>query len=243
MRNIILFLTLLNTGCTHKYFYPLTPNIPMHSAAGELTLSGNYTFNDRIDGVEGQLAYAATDHLGLIGNFIYVKGVEDKVNDYGSGKMGEAGIGYFTNKGKLHLAVYAGGGIGDQYHRYRSDTVGYYEADMNFNRIFIQPSIGYKSRIFEGAFTTRFSRLDYSKVTSDIDPVLDPYNYDIVNLLDADRPYYLFEPALTIRIGSERIKFQGNLGMMYELRDKGTFVRSAVSAGIHVRLGRKTQQN
>jgi hypothetical protein len=155
--------------------------------------------------VEGQVAYSATDHIGVMGNFIYVKGVEDKINDYGLGKMGEVGIGYFTNKGRLHLAVYAGGGLGDQHHHYRSDSIGYYQADMNYNRIFIQPSIGYKSRIFESAFT-----------------------------------YYLFEPALTIRIGSDRIKFQGNLGLLYELRDKGTFVRSALSAGIHVRLGRKT---
>ena len=242
MNKVILFAIIISfTSCTHKYFYPLTPNIPMHSTAGEVTLSGNYSFNDRIDGVEGQVAYSATDHIGFIGNFIYAKGVEDKVTDYGQGKMGEAGIGYFTNKGKLHLAIYAGGGLGDQYHRYRSDSVGYYEADMNYNRLFIQPSIGYKSRIFETAFTTRVSRLDYNKINSDIDPLLDPYNYDLVNLLNSDRPYYLFEPALTIRIGSERIKFQGNLGMLYELRDKGTFVRSALSAGIHVRLGRKTQ--
>ena len=240
MKNIILILTFVTTGCTHKYFYPLTPNVPMHSGAGELTLAGNYSFNYRIDGVEGQVAYSATDHIGVMGNFIYVKGVEDKINDYGLGKMGEVGIGYFTNKGRLHLAVYAGGGLGDQHHHYRSDSIGYYQADMNYNRIFIQPSIGYKSRIFESAFTTRFSRLYYSTFTSYIDPVLDPYNYDLVNLLNSDRPYYLFEPALTIRIGSDRIKFQGNLGLLYELRDKVTFVRSALSAGIHVRLGRKT---
>jgi len=238
----LILLTIGFTGCSHKYFYPITPNVPMHSNSGEFTASGGYTFNDEYDGVEGQLAYSLTNHVGLTGNFIYVKGVQNEINDYGTGKMGELGIGYFSTINKFHFAVYAGGGLGDQLHKYPTDTVNFSTSEMNMNRIYIQPSVGFKSKYFETAFSTRFSRLDFSNVTSNIDAVSDPYNYDIVTLIDEDRPFYLFEPSIMLRAGSERIKFQTNLGLLYDFKDKGVFVRSAISLGIHVRLGKTGQE-
>lgn len=227
------------SGCTHKYFYPTTPNVPMHQSAGELTLSGDYTFSDNFDGGEAQAAYSVSNHIGITGNFIYVRGEENKINNYGYGKMGEIGLGYFTNNNHLHFSFYGGGGLGDQAHKYPTDSINFSLAEMDFVRLYLQPSLGLSYKYFETAFTTRFSMVNYNNVQANINPVDDPYNYDIVSLLDKEKPYWFFEPALMIRFGPERIKFQTNLGLMYELRDKGVFVRSALSAGIHVRLGGK----
>ncbi len=114
----------------------------------------------------------------------------------------------------------------------------------SFHRFLIQPMIGYSSKYFQVGFSIRFSGVNISKPSGY--STLDSTNQARLNSIK-DHPFsFLFEPALTIRGGLSKIKFQLQYGVSNNLTNPSftkekTQVqgKTNLSFGLFLQLGKK----
>ncbi len=202
----------LISACSPKYYTPNTQNVPLLSSQGEtnLTLSGNG------NQVEFQGANAITDHLGIKANGgLFIPADLDNGNG-GSGKFLEAGIGYFKELSPGWVfETYGIAGLGSfENHLPGSATTTLLtmgDISANIFRIGLQPNIGYKSKFFSAALSTRIANLSYNNIEGDL--IFD--GEDQVNYLEENKSNILIEPALTIRGGLEKLKLQLQYGYSF----------------------------
>ncbi len=202
MRTIIILL--LFTSCSTLYT-PNTRNAPLFREQGEAQLSGYLTSG----GIEGQVAYALTDHIAAIGSYVYGSSKEAKYTYKNS--YGEIGIGFFDRSRSARYEIIGGYGFGqstsyDQYYFFGvNNTV---EATGKMQRIFIQPSIGTNNRDFNLIFTPRLSYVSYNEfsTSASVPPPL-------TNTVNPNEKAQIFlEPAVTTKF-----RLKGNLHGIFQL--------------------------
>ncbi len=202
MRTIIILL--LFTSCSTLYT-PNTRNAPLFREQGEAQLSGYLTSA----GIEGQVAYALTDHIAAIGSYVYGSSKETKYTYKNS--YGEIGFGFFDRSRSARYEILGGYGFGqstsyDQYSFFGlNNTV---EATAKMQRIFIQPSIGTNGRNFNLIFTPRLTWVDYTEfsTSASVPPPLTN------NMKPNEKAQIFLEPALTTKF-----RLQGNLHGIFQL--------------------------
>lgn len=225
-RLILIALTLL-TACAPVYV-PNVRNSPMFTKAGEFQASMQFG-----NGFEAQSAFAVTDHFGLMTNYSYVDrtGVEEP-DDYLRHRFFEGGLGYFSGGQDSFFEVFAGYGKG------RGSTYNEYEffgnqavtATGKYERYFLQPAFGVNKRVFDFAFVSRFSLVDFYE-----------FSNEVSSRSIREEPKFFFEPALVARINFAR-------NHMFALMQTGASVglsentyfdhrAFAVSMGLGFRLG------
>lgn len=215
MKSIYLFSILMAcilSACNPKFYTPNTQNVPLLSAKGEtnLTLSGN------ANQVEFQGANAISSSIAIKANGgLFIPGDLDNGNG-GSGKFLEAGIGYFKELSPGWVfETYGIAGFGSfENHLPASATtapVTLGDISANIFRIGLQPNIGYKSKNFSAAISTRIANLSYNGIEGDL--IFD--GEDQVEYLEENKSNILIEPALTIRGGLEKLKLQLQYGYSF----------------------------
>jgi hypothetical protein len=205
MKKIILMILIFAVyGCSSTHYYwPTTQNVPLFKEKNELMASFGYYNFDRVkdfryeDGFCFHTAYSITDHIAC--QFGYNTKMEIFDIDYA--EVGEVGIAYYLRH-KDYLAFETFGGY--SYGKIVADN-DYYKSIANFNRIYLQPSIGICSDHIDIAFTPRFSKVDYH-IKEYITYFPSPYD-EINNNIDKNS-YYFFEPGITVRLGFKYVKFQ-----------------------------------
>jgi hypothetical protein len=110
----------------------------------------------------------------------------------------EGAIGYYNSPGKYQvIEIYGGYGKG-----FVSNNYNFIQSGDRFNatyqRWFVQPNVGFRSRYLEGGLSFRFSYLDVTKTMTD-------------QRVSAQNFY--FEPTATIRGGFENFKVSLQLGL------------------------------
>lgn len=204
----------LISACSPKYYSPNTQNVPLISEKGDKDL----TFSGNGNQVEFQGAMGLSNNIAIkaSGSF-FIPADEDNGNG-GTGKLIEVGGGYFTPVSQNFVfETYAVVGFGSVKNHFESDgsanpqTAGDLSADVL--RYGIQPNFGYKSKNFEAIISSRFVNLNYNNVKGDL-----IYQGDSqISYLEANKSNFLIEPALTLRAGFEKIKFQAQLGHSFNL--------------------------
>lgn len=208
------------SGCYSIYYAPNAQNVPMFIEKKEARISVAYCVTDdgtgynSAQGVEIQSAYAVGNHFAIIANGfkaessesdeLYSSGIRN-----GSTSLIEMGAGYFKplKKKKLILEIYGGLGSGRFKNRFiaETDTTKTVYSSVNFDRYFIQPSIGYSKPHFGVAFSLRLALLSYDKRPE----------------LGLSTSYFLAEPCFTIRAGWRSFKFQTQIQLSNNLTDRG----------------------
>jgi len=216
--------SLLFASCKTVY-HPNTVNTPLLSQRGELRAYA--------DPGNVQLAYAVSDHLGLMANGYFVREQTESNSIRGNGGLIEAGLGYYRPLGSFIFETYAGAGRGSvEFREIRQEngTSVTREFSAGGTRFFLQPSIGYAGSIFEIALTPRFAAGKYDNVQT---------NYSTQDQIDGnfyqvDRPVWMFvEPALTMRAGYKWVKLQGQFGFSAKLNSEPLSYKSSfVQAGV-----------
>lgn len=196
---------LVCAACSPIYYVPNTLNVPMVHAKGQanVTLAGNG------NQVEFQGAKGVGDSVALQVNFGFLDANDEENGSGGSGKLLEAGLGYFRNvKPDVLFDVYALVGVGSVENHFPDTvsaspgTTGKIAADMS--RFGVQPSISWHRKYFSVSGSARLSNLRYRNVEGDL--IFNDVNE--VDYLNDNKSHFLFEPALTLRVGSERIRVQ-----------------------------------
>ena len=225
---------LASVGCSPKYYVPNTLNVPMIRAKGEtnLTLAGND------NQVELQGARGLSDALALQVNLGFVNPKDEDNGNNGAGALVEAGVGYFRNVNpSLLFDVYALVGVGGVENDFPTTvpanpgTTGKISADMS--RFSVQPSLSFHRRLFSISGSARISSLRYRNVEGSL--IFDGVNQ--VDYLNDNKSHTLLEPALTLRVGGERIRLQVQLVRSVNLTDSSFRQDEGVATvGLNVRF-------
>lgn len=223
------------TGCNPIYYTPNSHNVPLLSQAGEATL----TAAGNPDQVEFQGAYAINDHFALQAQGGLFIPADDDNGNGGSGKFLEIGAGYLHPiRSNWVFEGYGLLGFGGVENHFRYDSPGpttpiVGDLTASILRWGIQPNFGYKSRHFSAAVSTRLVNLLYRNIEGDL--VFE--NVGQVPFLEENNSYFLFEPALTLRGGFQKVKLQLQLGVSYNITDPEFFQEdNFLTFGLHFTL-------
>lgn len=200
----ITFVTLVLHSCAPVYV-PNTINTPLFSGAGEISSTTQIAFS----GLDQQLAYSVTDHLGVMlnGSFQNTGRNPDNISEnFQKHTFAEAGAGYYTVMGKSNFIfeVYGGFGLGNFYAKYFPVSYSGSNArisNVDLNRLFVQPAIGLKNRNFDLGLALRLSNVNFMR----------SYTDNII--IDNKTSYFFAEPALSASLGSKNIKGISQIGL------------------------------
>jgi hypothetical protein len=157
-----LALLLLISSCSPVYL-PNSRNSPMFKDGGEVQLGASIG-----NGVEVQGAFSVSKHIGFMANYYNVNRTSDDLNDSNDSekhRLFEAGVGYYTNPdaAPYFFELYAGYGEGKgSSHDVQWFTSVPANAAGRYNKIFIQPAIGFNKKSFHMSFVQRVSIIDFT---------------------------------------------------------------------------------
>jgi len=147
----------------------LCPNVCTHPAQcsyvfGERRISG---ISRSGIGLNVQAAYAATNHIGIIANYMYAN-YNDNEEDRGrKHRAGEIGLGYYNNfNERWYFEMFAGYGLGKGHAFDSSYFMGFKivrEAIGQYQKIFIQTSIGKNRGDLTWTISTKISYIDFTR--------------------------------------------------------------------------------
>lgn len=214
----IALLTLLFCACSPKFYSPNMQNIPLMEEKGQAQIMGGGNGSH----IDLQGAYAFTDHVAAqLNTALFVPPNLNNGNG-GSGMFIEAGPGYYRTMNDLWVfETYGLFGYGS-FENHLPSTVSDYpnttgDISGQLIRYGIQPAIGFSTRYFSAAISSRVAMLSYFDVSGN----LTYDNTDQVKYLRNHSDNLLFEPAITIRGGLDFVKLQMQLGRSFNLVNPG----------------------
>jgi hypothetical protein len=234
------------TGCKPNAYLPNTIHTPLLKEKGEVRATINLS--------NLQLAYAITDHIGVMANGQYSTMSQSTTSgnivdeDISKQMLGEIGVGYFKPLGEYAVfEVYGGGGYGNVSINTKSTGLVTGDFERTFtapvSKIFIQPSIGLTNETFDIAFTPRLTGMNYGERKLDGFPTNE---FDRDNILVSDGLYSLkgmhmfFEPGVTFRVGIKWVKFQIQGFYVGQISgEETTYIPVQIHLGIHANIAKR----
>jgi len=197
-------LTMSVCSCNPGLYSTVGQNVPLLKQKGEVSISGGrveaQSTGDVIRGFNVQAAVAIDSGLAVMASAYAMKASGDWS---GRGTFMEVGIGKFASgkvSGKVVREIFVGAGLGSVKNWRDREYV-----DARFLKPFIQPSIGFTSRYFDAAITTRLAMVSYLSHGQ----VLDSENSRLVaDFFNDKKNTLVFEPGITLRAGFKNVKVQ-----------------------------------
>lgn len=190
--------TIYFNSCAPLYV-PNSVNTPMLNEKGDFNAAASYG----LAGLDLHTAYALNDKIGIMVNGSYMNETSDSTDNFHKHIFVEAGAGYYKTFGKfIQFETYGGYGIG-RINSYQTSGGFSSFANTYVNRLFLQPSIGFKSDYFQLAFAPR-------TVCA------------FVSQENINKTGIFIEPTLLLKVGSPTIKFITQFGLSYMLNDYST---------------------
>lgn len=218
----ILFIIIsIEYSCAPAYI-PNVANVPLLTNKGESQIGLYAGFS----GLDIQYTTAPANHFGIMINSSFMNSTNDPQKNYHKHIFAEGGIGYFNKtKGNLSYELFSGYayGIVDVSTVFLGTT---YLTKATISRYFIQPDIGFSSKLFEISFTPRTV---FVNSVSDID------NAQKANL-------FFVEPILTMNLGYKKayLQFQAGTSLSLDNNIPEWFTSEPIifSMGLHFKFGR-----
>jgi hypothetical protein len=219
-------------GCKTVYI-PNVVNVPLLEQKGELRASVNTN--------NAELAYAATDHVGVMLNGYYEKSSPDATKTSGQGGKGylvEGAGGYFTHLPGLPLPLfelYGGAGVGHVRHD-NWETINSVRSDYGYQvsgfKLFLQPSAGITLDWLDAALSGRLVGIKTFGVKAENYPDQRLMEDDLFQL---DHHFWVFwEPAVTVRAGYKWAKVFAQYGYSIKLNEASVSRRAGfLYFGLH----------
>lgn len=219
---VIITFSLFPVSCSPCYYTPNAQNVPLLDEGREGIALFSFQGGLYTRGINLQTAFSPFNHLGFMFNYQHFWTDYSKITGYNfwtgdgdsedgeiRGNLTELGAGYFLPfQEKFIFEVYSGlgwGSVKNEIHFVGYNHSSHLRSTVKSNRYFIQPAIGWSpNKHFEIAFSNRFCLLEYKDLSIKTGDKTDIYEVARID----NNPLFLFEPAVTIRIGGENIKFQ-----------------------------------
>ena len=179
-------------SCAPAYV-PNVINAPMLTNKGEVQAAVHFGAS----GFNPQFSYALTNHLGIMLNASFLDMTSDTSSStdfYHKHSFFEIGPGYYTNFGsRFKFGTFGGVGFGRIKAEYDND-LWVSRSDVKCTRFFLQPTLGMTSKIFDLGISSRFVMVSFKQESE-------------------KNTGFMFEPAVTGRIGYEHIKAVVQVGV------------------------------
>lgn len=231
------FLFFILSSCGPTLYIPNTINTPMLAGKGDWKASAGAVGFGPEGNIEFQGSYALTNNLAVMADIFH--GNDSDVKHF----LGEGGLGIFhtflpTQKGYNAGRVEMFGGIGFGEGQDDDVTTSFvfqgqnrlidYEA--NYQRWFLQPGIGLRTRFIDVAFHTRLAYVNFSKIMEYEDGVLQ--NQRQLN-------FSTIEPVVTISFGYKYVKYYMQFGSVNPIGGEEAYeqVTDPILGASHVNVG------
>lgn len=207
--------TLGITGCGPLFYSASSHNVPLIEEKGETVL--NMAGDQK--GVAFHAAGGLSENISIKADVAVFLPYETLYDSYDNrnifGTYSELGAGYFTDIDDVFVfEIFAFTGYGVSKNRFQDkeddDDSVYGYLNVGHFDIGLQPDIGYKIENFEIAVSARLFYLRFVKVDGDL-VFRDESQRDY---LKENRSHFILEPALTCRVGHEKIKYQLQLVLL-----------------------------
>jgi hypothetical protein len=245
------------SACDRHIYVPNTVNVPL--------LKEKYEFKGSLSPTNYQAAFAIANKVAVMANGQYVyRWILENENDHEDndifldqhtrGGVIEGAIGFFQPldlKKRMVFDTYAGFGAGrfktlDRAFNDANSTgnTGDYQLTTRFSKFFVQPSIGFVHPVFEAAFSSRVSIVNFYGMSMGSKVFENEINRRENFPRVGDRTRTFVEPAFTFRVGYKYVKFQTQLLFSVFLDDdynrygvSDYFQPVAVGLGVSVNIG------
>jgi hypothetical protein len=246
----IVGLLVLN-GCNPCFYTPNAQNVPLFQEGKEGMVNFSLQGGFYSRGLNIQTAFSATDHLGFLLNYHYY-GASYNEGDafifsgedgHFHGNFGEAAIGYFFNfDTKWIFEAYGGMGLGKVVNEndvnYYTWHMPYYRATVKYLRYFVQPAVGWvANEHFELAISSRFCLMNYTDLELKAGDNQNIYQVTDIN----NNPFFLLEPAFTMRVGGKNVKFQYQVTYSEDFNNSEHFDPLGTSFAVFFRIQGKQE--
>jgi hypothetical protein len=185
---------LVLNSCAPAYV-PNVINAPLLTNRGEVQAA----INAGTSGVDPQFAYAISNHIGMMVNGSFENQTSDTTNNFHKHSLIEIGAGYYTYFGtRMKFETFGGMGFGKLQAEY-DNNMWVSRSDVNCSRYFIQPTIGFTTKVFDAGISSRFVLVNLHQQSGKSNTGL------------------FMEPAITAKLGYDHIKALMQLGVSMPL--------------------------
>jgi hypothetical protein len=211
------FVFIILNSCAPAYV-PSVVNIPLLTNKGEVQAA----VYAGTSGVDPQLTYAFSNHVGVMLNGSFANNTSSTTNNYHKHQFGEIGAGYYTHflqRGKFE--TFAGAGSGKLSAEF-DNNLWISRSNVNYTRIFVQPAVGFTTKIFDLGFSTRFVFLKLHQE------------------LESNTGIFA-EPVINVKFGYDHIKAVAQLGLSLPMNSGNidfTYQPLLFSLGLQANFGK-----
>jgi hypothetical protein len=214
---VFVFVILILNSCAPVYV-PSVVNAPLLTNKGEVQVA----LHAGTAGIDPQFAYALSNHVGVMLNGSFANNTSDSTNNFHRHSFVEIGSGYYTNLGtRGKFEVFGGVGFGKIQALY-DNNLWVSMSDVNYTRYFIQPTIGFTTKIFDAGLSSRFVLINLHQKAGSITA-------------------YFIEPVITGKLGYDHIKAVMQLGFSLPLNSNINSINYQpilISVGIQSNFGK-----
>jgi hypothetical protein len=178
------------SACSSLYS-PSSHNAPVLLNKGDIQINAGIGTR----GYQADIAGALLNHVGMIGSYRYHESSEFLSDESDTEQNFQFGLGYFRKQSKdthKNVAVFVG---------YQQGSV---RGLSTYDGFFIQPQIGYRSRVFDAALSVRIDQVYVQAAQSHI--------------------LYTIEPAATLGFGREPLKLCMQIGVLAKMNNYSPMV-------------------
>lgn len=212
----LMILVLLGTSSCATSYVPNLVNTPIFGEKDELQAAAYYGTS----GFDGQIAYAVSDHMGIMINGSFIDRRSETSSDFHKHSFLEFGAGYFKKIRKDRVfEIYGGGGFGSTQTNEKG-SIWEPNADVSNQRFFLQPSVGFTTDFIDGSIGMRIVHVQLSQEIRTETAVF-------------------VEPVSTAKFGYKNIKVVGQMGFSFPWAKKEVKFNHEkfwMSIGLHGRL-------
>jgi hypothetical protein len=247
MKNLLIIsaLAAILAGCGPTLYVPNTVNTPLLAEKKDWKASIGVIGMAPEANVDLQGSYAFHDHFAAMGNMSFMAGHNDQgsqavSNLRNSHSLVEGGVGAYTSFWKNRRGVpigraeiFGGTGVGWAEDNNPDNVFNVDGTDRYlgvYQRYFLQPSVGIRSRIVDISFATRISRVHFSSFK----------HYEDGSLTEnSSFGFPTAEPVLTLSLGYKYVKYYMQVGSIETQGNPENFqkVTDYLTSGSHFNLG------
>ncbi len=203
-------------GCHHYYYVPATQQVPLFQEKNEFHANAILAGQTNSSSKELQVAYSLSNHLAVEAQYMHIKNeLDSDSSGFSRGHYIGGGLGYFTTLGAYKrgiFEIFGGFGVSEQSHTYidkSPPSVRVANADLSFQKIYLQPTLGFKKHGVEFAYSLRLSAVNFTQISRNFSASsINQREYDKLENLGRTPLSIVLEPAFTIRMGWKQVKFQ-----------------------------------
>jgi len=217
----------------HYYYIPNSVQMPAAKERHDTGIGFGWSRNAGATGIEVQGYYSPLKQVLITANYMNI-GENEVLKNTLEGlkyRFYEFGAGVYEPLPRGTASLLVGYGQGNMFNAF----VGEEFADLDLQRLFIQPSILYNDAFFQGGICFRFSRIKYTR--GKVAVAIPPSELSAIEAVEAKSPLFLPEIGITGAMRLMPFILGVNICGIFPRTDDLDFVRVNSSIFISLELG------